>query len=168
MIYCRPFAIIMKNPTFEVCFIVATLDPYSDQQNTMATSSIPAQITQINSQQVNLTVEDQQALMNVDWDDMNMETEHPTNSKEKKKKAGFKEIVAKTKQSSKKNNKRKENEPLNDLNGYDKNVADVDLIPESPESPKTKRAKMVFGRCFEATFSMTNLGEVLAPNSDSE
>lgn len=45
---------------------------------------------------------------------------------------------------------------------------DEDIIPKSPESPRTKKAKTVFGRCFDPTYHETMIGEVLAANSDSE
>lgn len=47
---------------------------------------------------------------------------------------------------------------------------DFEVVPQSPESPRTKRAKLVFGRCFEPTFhaTMLDLGEELAGNSDPD
>lgn len=44
----------------------------------------------------------------------------------------------------------------------------LNVIPPSPESPRTKKAKVVFGRCYEPTFhaTMLDLGDVLAENSD--
>lgn len=184
----------MKNPTFEVNFIVATLDPYSDGQSTCASSSIPAKITQVNNEKVNITMEDQEALLNENWDD-NFATDFTENSskpKNKSKRASFEEMMAKAA-----NNKNKENvKSILKSNGTIKrrkifSLAEDDLeensqqigspepllkpehladniIPRSPESPRTKKAKLVFGRCFEATFSSNNLGQVLAANSDSE
>lgn len=43
----RPLSIGMKNPTFEVTFIVATINPDSDAQSTIAPASLPAKITQV-------------------------------------------------------------------------------------------------------------------------
>lgn len=168
----------MKNPTFEVNLIVATLDPYSDGQMSMSTCSIPARITQTNRENINLTIEDQKALLNEDWDDFNMETDQliATNGKARKK-TGFEEILAKTKERRKSNSYRvkenvtfntKENEEFAFSRGVSKDNNKHDFVPGSPESPTTKRAKLVFGRCFESTFSKNNLGEILAPNSDSE
>lgn len=184
----------MKNPTFEVNFIVATLDPYSDGLSSLSTSSIPAQITQKNNnEKVNLTVEDQQALLNENWDDIDMETDQTSNKNTANKiKASFQEILSR----NKRNNRRNRDDVItaskgdgrNSYRGRDEvlskakddtgknadeiiingNGDNMDVIPPSPESPKTKRAKLVFGRCFESTFSANLLGEVLAPNSDSE
>lgn len=44
----------------------------------------------------------------------------------------------------------------------------LDFSPVSPESPRTKRAKTVFGRCYDQTFCRTDSSKVLAANSDSE
>lgn len=166
----------MKNPTFEVNFIVASLNPYSDLQSSMATTSIPAKITQRTNENVNLSIEDQQAL-NEAWDDWDMESEvrNTSNYGNKRKKTKMEEIIQSVKGSTKKDENKKEKnlnrrkkfnlpsdpEPMDVDN-------DADVLPPSPESPRTKKAKLVFGRCFEPTFSETYLGETLAPNSDSE
>ncbi|KAJ8964220.1 hypothetical protein NQ314_005049 [Rhamnusium bicolor] len=179
----KPLAIIMKNPSFEVNFIVATLNPYSDLQSSMATTSIPTKITQRINDNVNITVEDQEALQNENWDDfMENETVQSKPSRKSTKKASFQEIVEKAKQTNK-NNEKLNNTVRNNDKRNNKKFAlpletsmevnpelnnDLDVLPPSPESPRTKRAKLVFGRCFEPTFSETCFGEVLAPNSDSE
>lgn len=169
----------MKNPTFEVNFIVATLNPYSDDLSSMSTCSIPAHITQkTNNDRINLTVEDQQALLNENWDDFNMEPAHLTNkNRQTQMKASFKKFLTKVEQNNRNNNQNEqvfstakedsgenEDEHINLNGGCDI----LDVIQPSPESPKTKKAKLIFGRCFESTFSKNCLGEVLAPNSDSE
>lgn len=185
----------MKNPTFEVNFIIASLNPYSDDLSSMSTCSIPAQITQKNSEKVNLTVEDQQALLNENWDEFDMEADQTTNKNHKNKtKASFKEILSRNKINNRRNSYRNCDDVVTNANedrrnshrddvlskdngdngkiGNEMNVNgngdNLDVIPSSPESPKTKRAKLVFGRCFESTFSANFLGKVLAPNSDSE
>lgn len=188
----------MKNPTFEVNFIVATLNPYSDGLSSLSTCSIPAQITQKNNNgKVNLTVEDQQALLNENWDDIDMETNQTINKNNTNKtKASFQEILSRNKRNNRRNNHRDRNHIItttkedrtnshregddilskaNEETGENAdeiivngNGDNMDVIPPSPESPKTKRAKLVFGRCFESTFTANFLGEVLAPNSDSE
>lgn len=167
----------MKNPTFEVNFIVATLDPYSEGQSSMSTCSIPAKVTPSNNEQVNLTMEDQQLMLNENWDDTNMDKE-VTDTSARRKKSAFQEILARSKQKNKgcsednRISSRKENLKTTEdifINGQLlRNNDDPDCVPCSPESPKTKRAKLVFGRCFESTFSKNCLGEILAPNSDSE
>lgn len=47
---------------------------------------------------------------------------------------------------------------------------DFEVVQKSPDSPRTKKLKVVFARCFEPTFSesVLDLGEVLAENSDIE
>lgn len=59
-----------------------------------------------------------------------------------------------------------EEERNEDVDGMDWDD-DFDVVPESP---RTKKAKIVFGRCYEPTFhqTMLDLGEVLAENSDSD
>ncbi|CAH1155500.1 unnamed protein product [Phaedon cochleariae] len=165
----RPLSIIMKNPTFEVNFIVATLNPYNDLQSTMTSSSIPAKITQLHKG--NITQEDRDALENENWNDMDMETPKKKSSK----KDIFMQTIKKAKQRDTtlkkipENGKQVETPKSNKVCEVPMDYLEFnDVIARSPESPKTKRAKLVFGRCFESTFSRNNLGEVLAPNSDSE
>ncbi|XP_023018781.1 cell cycle checkpoint control protein Rad9 [Leptinotarsa decemlineata] len=181
----KPLAIVMKNPTFEVNFIVATLNPYSDAQSTMTASSIPAKITQLNKNIENITTEDREALKNENWDDMEIDTNKiPLETCMITKKGSFHEIVTKAKQKIRNATSKLGTE--SSTNSFSKKQGDKrnkifelplkshlnedvdDIIPLSPESPKTKKAKLVFGRCFESTFSRKNLGEILAPNSDSE
>lgn len=170
---------VMENPTFEVNFIVATLDPYRDDyQSSLNTCSIPAHIVPTNNEEINLTIEDQQALLNENWDD-DMGTSGTKKSNRKTaKKSTFHEIFDKEKRSKSKNQK-KGDIPINSesslrliekcaFNAELKENTETDTIPSSPESPKTKKAKLVFGRCFESTFSKNKLGQILAPNSDSE
>lgn len=47
---------------------------------------------------------------------------------------------------------------------------DFEVVAKSPESPRTKKLKVVFARCFEPTLneSALDLGKVLAENSDVE
>ncbi|KAG5887078.1 hypothetical protein JTB14_018248 [Gonioctena quinquepunctata] len=180
----KPLTIVMKNPTFEVNFIIATLNPYNDAQSTMTSSSIPAKITQLNKDTPNITTNDQQVLQNVDWDDMKMENSelNTQSSKNKGKRRDFQKIVQNSKRngSSNKTENNSSNDSCNRKGSLKKNKifelptedpsdeVSNEIIPRSPESPRTKKAKLVFGRCFESTFSRNNLGEVLAPNSDSE
>nr|XP_008194883.1 PREDICTED: cell cycle checkpoint control protein RAD9A [Tribolium castaneum] len=117
----KPLSMVLKNPTFEVSFIVATLDPYSDTNSSIATVSSPKIATK------------KPPKITDEADDLT--------SKE----SSFLELM---KQSE--------------------NVNDIDVIPKSPESPRSKKAKTVFGRCYDPTFHETVLGEVLAANSDSE
>lgn len=157
----------MKNSTFEVNFIVATLDPYGDGYSSKATCSIPAQVTQIKTNHPNLTVEDQEALLNENWDEFDVEMDQHISKHIKKKKANGLELFERKNKGTYGDHEKKDtdNNTNNIVNGNNNNL---DFIPSSPESPKTKKAKLVFGRCFESTFSKNCLGEVLAPNSDSD
>ncbi|XP_018561693.1 cell cycle checkpoint control protein RAD9A [Anoplophora glabripennis] len=157
----KPLTLIMKNPTFEVNFIVATLNPYSDLQSSMATSSIPTKITQLAHENINLSLEDRQAL-NEEWDDWEMDTEENN-----PKRAKLDMNIKKDKNRKGKGKCKKFNLPSDPV-PMDVDGEDMDVLPPSPESPRTKKAKLVFGRCFEPTFTETSFGEVLAPNSDSE
>ncbi|KAK4878584.1 hypothetical protein RN001_011090 [Aquatica leii] len=63
------------------------------------------------------------------------------------------------------------NEPIdtekND-NGVGNDIDDV--VPQSPESPRSKKIKSIFGRCYDATFrrEAIDLGKVLASDSDPD
>lgn len=153
----------MKNPIFEVNFIVATLNPYSDLQSSMATTSLPAKITQTHHEHADLSIEDRQALEE-NWDDWDMDSEPKSDDSKKNAKLSKKIGDKKGKGGS----KRKKFDLPPDPVPMDVDGEDVDVLPPSPESPRTKKTKLVFGRCFEPTFMETSLGDVLAPNSDSE
>lgn len=161
-------SIIMKSPTFEVIFIVATLNPYCDAQTTVTACSIPTRITQ-NSQGntsilANMSVEDQEAVLNEFWTDFegdNQSTKSKTKQNNKKplsersattessgeilttksvkgklqanKNKSFKELMGKaTIQRASKENVEDDDE-------------DMDVLPASPESPRRKKIKHVFG-----------------------
>ncbi|CAH1102100.1 unnamed protein product [Psylliodes chrysocephalus] len=176
----KPLSVLMTNPTFEVSFIVATLNPYSDNQSSMSTE-IPAKITQFNNNHPNITVEDQQALLAEDWDDLSLEVNNKlpikrttkSSSNSSSKEPSFREIVeqARSKRSRRFSNDENTNVDRSEVREEDTEPAvnvEENEVSISPESPKTKKAKLVFGRCFEMTFSRDRLGVVLAPNSDSE
>ncbi|CAH0548893.1 unnamed protein product [Brassicogethes aeneus] len=145
----RPMSMLMKNPTFELIFIVATLNPYSDGQSTITAASIPARITQQSQNGANITVEDQLAILNENWDEFEIDE----NQKDKRSTPSATTRTLRVKAKEK---------------VFSAADETVDVLPESPESPRTKRAKVVFGRCLDPTFSETMLGEVLVGNSDSE
>ncbi|VEN44472.1 unnamed protein product [Callosobruchus maculatus] len=166
----RPLAIIMKNPTFEVLFIVATLNPYSDLHSTMSTGSIPAKITQLNGEQLNLSQEDRDALMNENWDDFDVEERNSTKGKSRKRNNKFMDIVEKAKSKSNPSS-REVSRGGNEENHPEAPRMEVDEVMEASQrslSPVAKKAKLVFRRCLEATFRPNCLGDVIAPNSDSE
>ncbi|KAJ8921181.1 hypothetical protein NQ315_013653 [Exocentrus adspersus] len=166
----KPLAVILKNPTFEVNFIIATLNPYSDLQSSMATTSIPTKVSNPKNDDPNITVEDQEALLNVNWSE-DFDMSEPTSDKadERSKRSGFQEVVKNKNTEAKVAGKRCKDFslPVDNL-PMEVDHEDMDVLPPSPESPRAKKAKLVFGRCFEPTFSETYLGQVLAPNSDSE
>ena len=122
---------VLKNPTFEVNFIVATMDPYTDSSSSVATTSAQKKPDNV-------------------ADDVfeDMEAENWENNDLSSKESSFVELMKKAKNDTEKEN--------------------LDIVPKSPESPRTKKAKTVFGRCYDPTFHETILGEVLAANSDSE
>ncbi|CAH1382207.1 unnamed protein product [Tenebrio molitor] len=129
----KPLSILLKNPTFEVNFIVATLNPYTDTNSSLATAtSVAAGVTK--ARPTEISDEDLEAMQTENW-----ESEEVT-EEEKKDKENC-------------GGPKKEEE---------------DIVPRSPESPRSKKARTVFGRCYDPTFHETVLGEVLAANSDSE
>lgn len=131
----RPLSMILKNPTFEVSFIVATLDPYSDSNSTVASTTSAAKI--VSKTKTNgATDEDFEAMETENWEHDDLSTNE----------SSFADLLEKAKSD-------KEN---------------IDVVPRSPESPRSKKARLVFGRCYDPTFHETILGEVLAANSDSE
>lgn len=123
----------MKNPTFEVNFIVATLNPYTDTNSSLATAtSVAAGVTK--ARPTEISDEDLEAMQTENW-----ESEEVTEEEKKDK---------------------------DNCGGSKKE--EEDIVPRSPESPRSKKARTVFGRCYDPTFHETVLGEVLAANSDSE
>nr|CAH7717020.1 unnamed protein product [Callosobruchus chinensis] len=166
----RPLAIIMKNPTFEVLFIVATLNPYSDLHSTLSTGSIPAKITQLNGEQLNLSQEDRDALMNENWDDFDVEERNSNKGKSRKRNSKFMDIVEKAKSRSSETSREASRRGIEEKQP-DAPQMEVDEVTEASQrslSPVAKKAKLVFRRCLEATFRPNCLGDVIAPNSDSE
>ncbi|XP_056629993.1 cell cycle checkpoint control protein RAD9A-like [Diorhabda sublineata] len=158
----KPLCVTMKNPTFEMNFMIATINPYNENQS-IATSSIPARITGVNNDIANVTADDREVLLNENWDDFSMETigEGRIANKKSKKSFPFNELLDTTKE-----NRRNSNDERS-LNGSLKNSAEKALL-NTLESNSRKKAKIVFGRCFESTFSRAQLGDVLVSDSDSE
>ncbi|KAJ3618128.1 hypothetical protein MTP99_006156 [Tenebrio molitor] len=129
----KPLSILLKNPTFEVNFIVATLNPYTDTNSSLATAtSVAAGVTK--ARPTEISDEDLEAMQTENW-----ESEEVTEEEKKDK---------------------------DNCGGSKKE--EEDIVPRSPESPRSKKARTVFGRCYDPTFHETVLGEVLAANSDSE
>lgn len=165
--FFRPLALIMRNPTFELSFLIATVNPYSDAQSSMATSSIPTKITQ---HIVNLTQEDHEALQE-DWNDCEMEEISVKAKKRKKNKTSPFQDIVNTSRNSKTSNGSIDSVHKNKNKIFsipEDSSMDVDQANDLSDCPLLKKTKIVFGRCLESTFSRENSSEVLAPNSDSE
>lgn len=159
----------MNHSTFEVEYIIATINPYSDTQLTsMTASSIPTKLSQPNTDRGNISVEDQQALDSENWDDFSMECDRTEKTKISNKKQTFKELLNKVEQTKTKSVENKTTKKIKDnLKTLDEEKIAV-IPPSPPESPIAKKAKVVFGRCMEETFSTGMLGDILVMNSDSE
>lgn len=172
----------MKNPLFDVQFIISTLNPDNQTQSSVSTSQ-PIHVvnskTKTNGNQ-NITVQDKSVIDSVDWDDGFGIIENPKSRETPKFLDKMNRIRERSSRSNSEKssesvingskNKNKNNEDRMNGNNLENNDDEGDDIPPSPESPKTKRARLVFQRCFEPTFhqSVLELGEVLAPNSDPE
>lgn len=158
----KPLCVVMKNPTFGMNFMIATINPHNENQS-IATSSIPARITGVNNEIANITADDREVLLNENWDDFSLDTvaDGKITNKRSKKTFPFRELLDSTKQNSRNCDNNKSS------NVSSKNSADAAAL-NSLESNTRERAKIVFGRCFESTFSRAQLGDVLVSNSDSE
>ncbi|KAK9886490.1 hypothetical protein WA026_016771 [Henosepilachna vigintioctopunctata] len=161
----KPLTLLMKNPTFEIHFIVSTLNPNNDAQSSMSSTSLPMS-TQKTRRNLNITLEDQQALESENWDnvmELGNTSECGTNNN------SFISMMNRA-------NSDRSNMQRSKSNFYDKTSEFVvensdnylDIIPKSPESPRSKRIKLVFGRCYEPTICSPNLGQEIYGNSDSE
>ncbi|RZB41584.1 cell cycle checkpoint control protein RAD9A [Asbolus verrucosus] len=65
-----PLSMLMRNPTFEVNFIVATLNPYSDANSSVANSNSVASKVQAPTRPVNeIADDDLEAMQAVNWED---------------------------------------------------------------------------------------------------
>lgn len=137
----------IKNSIFEANFILSTISRDGSTQS-CATSSMFSNADK--SKNTELTKEDHTLIENINWDsDFDMDEN---------------DIIMKNlSEIRRKNKKARRKSPVG-------GPVLTDIIPESPESPRTKKLKIVFRRCYEATFHESNLnyGAELAPNSDSE
>ncbi|XP_066148964.1 cell cycle checkpoint control protein RAD9A isoform X1 [Euwallacea fornicatus] len=166
----RPLSISMRNPTFEVLFVVATINPYTDAPSTIGPTSLPAKITQVNIKgSHNLTHDDLEAIANENWDDFEddpvSKSDKNSVSENTKNDALFNRYKTSTKDSKK--FVLEENDSL--FNNNSKQDGEVDNNePESPESPRSKRVRYIFKRSFEPTFHASMINNVLLRESDSE
>ncbi|CAH1141275.1 unnamed protein product [Phyllotreta striolata] len=163
----KPLSIIIKNPTFELYFFIATSNPQSDNQKANSTNSIPTKVTQTNN--TDISEEDRQVLLNENWEEgFNSESfdripHKITNSNSTSKNNQFVDIVEEA-LPRKRSLLDDENANVMEQDGESEEFNGFSLSQNS----KTKRVKLVLGRCFEDSFSSQTLGNVLAPNSDSE
>lgn len=158
----KPLTLKIEHPTYEVVFILSSINPGSITQSTMSSTPsmppIPSQNGKTNKYS-NITMQDKEAIDSINWDDG-----FDTNTESTKAKASRRDIDEILANSGIWVDKKS---PDND-NSENGNLDDV--VPGSPESPRSKRAKLIFKRCFEPTFhqSAMELGDVLAPSSDIE
>ncbi|KAF5307429.1 hypothetical protein FQR65_LT06943 [Abscondita terminalis] len=112
----RPALFEIKNPTFDLNFVCATLK--SDDATQSSLSSM-----------IHKAAPQNKELNSVNWEDFN--------------------------------------EPM-DTDVREGSVNNDDEVMPSPESPRSKKLRTVFGRCFDATFKeeAVDLGRELAPDSD--
>ncbi|KAF2904849.1 hypothetical protein ILUMI_01320 [Ignelater luminosus] len=161
----KPVILVIRNPTFEVNVVIATLNTDHISQSSLSTSIM---LKTKSKAKHNMTIQDQQALESVNWDnDFDLQGEN-----------GFDNRKSQT-DKNKSNTNLTINNNIPSINnaliderpnlGNDENK-DTDMVPGSPESPRSKRIKTIFGRCYETTFhsTMMDLGNVLAPDSDPE
>ncbi|KAF7284704.1 hypothetical protein GWI33_021717 [Rhynchophorus ferrugineus] len=175
----KPLLIVTKNPTFEISFLVATLNPYSDGQSTFTAASLSTKITQVN-QTHNITSEDLHALANENWEDFDDDDINKI-----KRSTGNSSLIKAPSLDLVTNNlnqtKERENEPpkkasklfilqdtvIESKNNIEQKSFSHDLVPGSPESPRAKKAKFIFKRSFDPTYTASVLNIIL-PESDSE
>lgn len=137
----KPLLILMKNPTFEVNFIVATVNPANDGSSVVTVPSL-----------VNMNLKP----VAMETDDIEVFGCQLSNSKD----SSFELLMLEAR-----NKRRRSNEQQNTIEKERKG----ENINEITPPVLSERAKLVFGRCFEATFVETiNPSNILAPNSDSE
>ncbi|KAL1501367.1 hypothetical protein ABEB36_006698 [Hypothenemus hampei] len=166
----RPLSFVMKNPTVEIIFLVATMNP-SDCNSTLATTSLGTRISQANSNGIHndLSGRDLENVGDKNWEELddnrdNVEKLTQTNKNEKS--------LSKMNFTSYLNNNRKT------ANGgrkqfllageSDEDWRNSEQIPKSPESPRSKRLKLIFKRSYDSTFHASILDNILLNDSDSE
>lgn len=141
------------------------MNPEGETQSTMSsvrTTTKAREKSAETKENEEVTAQEREAIDSVNWDDdfeMN-NVKATTNGK-----PNFLDIMNKIKNKTNSNN----NTPLRLSDNPDMEVDD-DVVPRSPESPRTKKARIVFGRCIEPTFhqTMLDLGHELAANSDTD
>lgn len=172
----KPLSIIMKNPTFEIIFVVSTLNPYADGHSSITAASLQTKTTQVTNASVdqNITSEDLDAIINENWEEFDEEI----CQKSKKIKSDFCNGKSKQVLKSKPKNfvlssdENKTEERTNQSKGGNNILASKsyecnDLVLGRPESPRSKKVKSIFKRSYDPTYTSSML-DVLAADSDSE
>ncbi|XP_030759674.1 cell cycle checkpoint control protein RAD9A isoform X2 [Sitophilus oryzae] len=172
----KPLSIVMKNPTFEIIFVVSTLNPYADGHSSITAASLQTKTTQVTNASVdqNITSEDLEALINENWEEFDEEI----CQKSKKIKSDFCNGKSKQVLKSKPKNfvlssdENKTEERTNQSKGGNNILASKsyecnDLVLGRPESPRSKKVKSIFKRSYDPTYTSSML-DVLAADSDSE
>lgn len=139
----RPVVLTMRTPTFEVDFVLSTINPENLTQSSTVSSALALTKKSVQVQHnSSLSKEDRLLIDSINWEDNDF------------------------------NPNVNVNEPNNqniDPNGLNlQNDGNISMIPS--DSPKAKKVRLIFGRCYDTTFStsMLDFGEKLANNSDSE
>lgn len=162
---------VIRSPTFEVNFVVATLRDGSGSTQTSISTIRSVSKTKASNcksgKDVNMTVQDQQALESINWEnDELIEQLGNVNAG----KSLFEDLMSEV--NSKRKSVKNCKVQISDSDSVvSKRVKDnnLDVIPNSPE-PCVSGAQKIFSRCYEPTFhkSMIDFGDVLVPNSDPE
>ncbi|XP_044764160.1 cell cycle checkpoint control protein RAD9A-like [Coccinella septempunctata] len=167
----KPLTFLMKHPTFNLHFIVSTLNPNRDLQSSMASTSLPASTQRNNN--LHISIEDQQALANENWDEFDLQNNQNNSfismmNRASSTRSDVDGVVAVEKPNTlKKMNSLNLDDPHLKTNG-DQYRDDADVISQSSDSPRDKRMKLIFSRCYEPTIVEPDLGKVYVGNSDSE
>lgn len=164
----------MKNPTFEFQLLVATSNPQNETLSSTTTTSIATK----NSNHVQLSQEDREALENVNWDDLDGLIDVENDKKQKS--ISSKSNSSKSTKTLSRNpsfmelmdaalTKKSKIQVLDDQVVASANKENKRIKLDLPaDNTMVKNTKLIFQRCFEPTFNEAMFGEILAPNSDSE
>lgn len=166
-LYFRPLTLSMKHPTFDINFIVSTLNPSKDVQSTISSTSLPMSTQRNNN--LNISIEDQQALDSENWDDvMCSQTENNSLVSMINRPGSTRSTINEVFRSEKHITEQIGSHKKVDGKDEDVNYEDIREFSQSGCSQRSKRIKLVFGRCFEPTIVEPDLGKEYLGNSDSE
>ena len=139
----RPVILTMRTPTFEVDFVLSTINPENLTQSSIASSASTLTKKSVQVQHNScVSKEDRLLIDSINWEDNDFNLNENVNEP---------------------------NDQNIDPNGLNPRI-DGNILMMSPDSPKAKKVRLIFGRCYDATFStsMLDFGAKLANNSDSE